>query len=101
MTLDTSDTGASLLVSSAWLFLLFILHEGSSCHWKQILRSPHHGNHRNCNPCLLVDVHRSRTNVGRRSSRNFLTSLLGTICRLGSYHPTYALGYPRSCWCTI
>merc|ERR1712113_1261196 len=75
-----------------------LLHARSTSLWKQILRSPHHGNHRNCHPCLLAHVHRSWPHVGRRSSRNFLTCLLGTIRRLGLDHATHALGYPCSCW---
>merc|ERR550534_1924404 len=59
MILATSDTGAPDRFRLHGPLHFVLLHASTSCFRQQILRGPHHGNHRNCNPCLLADVLRS------------------------------------------
>merc|ERR1719245_2556902 len=56
--------------------------ELDECGSKKFQEPSHHGNHRNCYPCLLAYVHWSWTNVGRRSSRNLLTMGITGIATL-------------------
>merc|ERR1719445_706555 len=98
MILDTSDTGVSLLVSSAWLSppCTFTCEHKLSPEANSSKFSPWES--LELPPLLTCLCSPELDACGSKKFPELSHLSTGTICRLGLDHPAHALGHPCSCW---